>query len=231
MAQRIQAVIFDMYVTLVTQFRSPLYYGTQIALDLGLAPQDFLPGRRKTEEARATGKLTFEAVMETLMREQNIYTPARHRQVVEKRMAIQADCFTHLHPQILPMLSELKAKGIKIGLITNCFSEEAKLIRESRLFPFFDAPCLSWEVGVRKPDPAIYRACLAQLGIPAEHCLYAGDGGSMELETAEVLGMKAVQAVWYRQDAFEDKQAALRQGFEHLAEPMDLLYAAQVAST
>ena len=27
----IQAVIFDMYETLVTQFYSPLYYGTQIA--------------------------------------------------------------------------------------------------------------------------------------------------------------------------------------------------------
>ena len=36
----IQAVIFDMYETLVTQFCSPLYYGTQIAEDLGLSPSE-----------------------------------------------------------------------------------------------------------------------------------------------------------------------------------------------
>ena len=39
----IQAVIFDMYETLVTQFCSSLYYGTQIAEDLELRPEEFLP--------------------------------------------------------------------------------------------------------------------------------------------------------------------------------------------
>lgn len=219
----IQAVIFDMYETLVTQFCSPLYYGTQIAEDLGLRPAEFLPGWRATEEARATGKLTFEETMERLMKFHGIYTPETHRRVVEKRIAIQADCFRHLHPGILPMLSGLKAQGIKIGVITNCFSEEAKLIRESGLFPYFDAHCLSWEEGVRKPAPAIYRTCLRRLGIAPENCLYVGDGGSFELETARNLGMQAVQATWYRQAAFEHKQAALRPDFPQLSDPMDVL--------
>lgn len=121
---------------------------------------------------------------------------------MEKRIAIQADCFAHLHPGILPMLSGLKERKIKIGLITNCFSEEAKLIRESQLFPSFDAPCLSYEVGVRKPDPLIFHICLEKLGIPAGHCHYVGDGGSQELETARALGMQAVQATWYRREFF-----------------------------
>lgn len=218
-----QAVIFDMYETLVTQLRSPLYYGTQIARDLGLPPEAFLPGWRSTEEERATGKKTFEEVMELLMKRHGIYTPEGHGRVVNRRIALQADCFDHLHPQILPMLEELKRRGIKIGLITNCFSEEAKLIRESELFPFFDAPCLSWEEGVRKPDPAIYRVCLEKLGIPAESCLYVGDGGSRELETAGEMGMLAVQATWYRQAEFESYQAAIRPEFPQVPEPMLLL--------
>ena len=57
----IQAVIFDMYEPLVTQFCSPLYYGTQIAEDPGLSPAEFLPGWRATE------KLAFEETMERLM--------------------------------------------------------------------------------------------------------------------------------------------------------------------
>ena len=217
----IQAVIFDMYETLVTQFCSPLYYGTQIAEDLGLRPEEFLPGWRATEEARATGRLTFEDAMTDLLQHHD--RSGHHRRVVEKRIAIQADCFRHLHPGIEPMLTALRERGIQIGLITNCFSEEATLIRESGLFPYFDAHCLSWEEGVRKPDPAIYRTCLRKLGIAPENCLYVGDGGSFELETARSLGMQAVQATWYRQAAFEHKQAALRPDFPQVSDPMEVL--------
>jgi len=223
MEQKIQAVVFDMYETLVTQLQSPLYYGSQIAQDLGLAPEIFLPDWRKTEEDRATGKRTFEEVMEMLMRQHGIYTPETHSRVVKRRIAVQADCFFHLHPQILPMLGELKKRGIRVGLITNCFSEEAKLIRKSELFPFFDGPCLSWEAGIRKPDPAIFHACLEKLGASAEKCLYVGDGGSRELETARALGMQAVQATWYRREGFEKYQAAIRPDFLQILEPMQLL--------
>jgi len=121
------------------------------------------------------------------------------------------------------MLSGLKEKGIKIGLITNCFSEEAKLIRESRLFPYFDVPCLSYELGVRKPDPEIFHTCVKILGIPAQNCLYVGDGGSQELETARSLGMLAVQATWYRREGFEKYQAVIRPDFMQILEPMKLL--------
>ena len=227
---RYRAVIFDMYETLVTQLRSPLYYGTQMAQDMGLAPEVFLPGWRKTEEVRATGRATFEEVVEKLMGEHGVYTPELYHKVVNRRLAVQADCFMHLHPQILPMLSGLQEQGLKIGLITNCFSEESKLIRESALFPYFDAPCMSWEMGVRKPDPAIYRACLAQLGLSAEECLYVGDGGSNELEASGALGMQAVQAVWCRQEGFENHQTAIRPEFRQIAEPMQIVYEAQVAS-
>lgn len=223
MEPKIRAVIFDMYETLVTQLQSPLYYGTQIAQDLGLTPEVFLPDWRKTEEDRATGKRTFEEVMEMLMRQHGIYTPENYRWVINRRIGVQTDCFSHLHPQILPLLRELTERGIRIGLITNCFSEEAKLIRESELFPFFDAPCLSWEEGIRKPDPAIYHACLEKLGIPAENCLYVGDGGSRELETARALGMQAVQATWYRREGFEKYQAAIRPEFLQIPEPLQLL--------
>ena len=217
----IQTVIFDMYETLVTQFCSPLYYGTQIAEDLGLRPEEFLPGWRVTEEERATGKLTFEDAMTELLLRHGL--SRHHRRVVEKRIAIQSDCFRHLHPGVAPMLTALRERNIRIGLITNCFSEEAALIRESALFPWFDAPCLSWEEGVRKPDPSIYHTCLRRLGIAPENCLYVGDGGSYELETARSLGMQAVQATWYRQPAFEHKQAALRSDFPHLSDPMEVL--------
>lgn len=77
------------------------------------------------------------------------------------------------------MLQTLKEKKIKIGLISNCYSEEAVLIRESQLFPYFDQSCLSYELGMKKPDPGIFLKCMEGLGVRAGECLYIGDGGSM----------------------------------------------------
>lgn len=219
----IHAVIFDMYETLVTQFSSPLYYGTQIARDLGLDPEVFLPDWRATEEARATGKLTTEEALAACMRAHGVYSPELHRKITAKRTAIQKDCFSHIHPQIFPMLNALKAKEIKIGLITNCFSEEAALIRKSPLFPFFDAPCLSYEAGIRKPDPAIYHRCMELLDVPGKNCLYVGDGGSNELEAAKALGMQAVQATWYRKSEYENRIATIRPDFTQISQPPILL--------
>ena len=219
----IKAVIFDMYETLITQFESPLYYGTQMAEDLGLEPAVFLPTWRKTEVDRGTGKMTFEQSIELVLKEHNLYSDELYHKIVEKRIAIQADCFHHLHEEIIPMISELKEKGTKIGLISNCFSEEAKLIHESELYPFFDVVCLSYEEGIMKPEKEIFYRCMNRLGVQPEECLYVGDGGSQELETARGLGMQAVQAVWYRCEKGEGRMAAIRPEFERVESPMEIV--------
>lgn len=49
----IKAVIFDMYETLITLFESPLYFGTQMAFDAGIAEekfQKFGTRKKKTEQ-------------------------------------------------------------------------------------------------------------------------------------------------------------------------------------
>lgn len=219
----IKAVIFDMYETLITQFESPLYYGTQMAEDVGLTPETFLPSWRSTEVDRGTGKMTFEQSIELVLKAHNLYSNQLYHKIVDKRIAIQADCFHHLHEEIIPMLSELKTEGMKIGLISNCFSEEAKLIHESVLYPFFDVACLSYEEGIMKPEKEIFYRCMSRLGVQPEECLYVGDGGSQELETARGLGMQVVQAIWYRSKKGEGRMAAIRPEFEQVERPLEIL--------
>jgi putative hydrolase of the HAD superfamily len=148
----IKAVIFDMYETLITLFESPIYFGTQIAEDIGINVDEFLKIWDSKEQDRTIGKVTLEEIVETIMRKYECYSEDLHKEVVAKRIATKRDCFSHLHPEIIPMLSELKKRKIKIGLISNCFSEEAMVIRESILFPFFDAIYMSYEQGIQKPD-------------------------------------------------------------------------------
>ena len=193
----IKAVIFDMYETLVTHYDSPLYFGVQIAQDLGIPENIFQELWGHTDHDRTIGKITLEDALEDIMRKSECYSEELLDFVVQKRIDAKNECFEHLNREIIPMLRILKEKQIKIGLISNCFSEEVSVIKNSILFPYFDVSCLSFEQGISKPDKEIYYRCMEKLHVNAEECLYVGDGGSQELETAEMLGMKAIQAVWY----------------------------------
>lgn len=193
----IQAVIFDMFETLITHYQAPLYFGAQIAQDAGIPEEQFLALWRPTEGDRSVGKLTLEDTLEMILRRCGRYSEELLQKIAARRVAAKEACFRHLHSEILPMLSALKKRGCRIGLISNCYSEEAPVIRKSVLFPYFDAVCLSFEQGVQKPDEEIFYRCTRRLSVQPEACLYVGDGGSDELEAARRLGMTAAQAVWY----------------------------------
>ena len=211
----IRAVIFDMFETLITHYKCPLYFGAQMAADAGISEKIFQELWRPTESDRSIGKIRTEEVVEMILKENGCYTDALLEKIVQKRISTKEECFKHLHPEIIPMLTKLKEEGILLGLISNCFSEEAEVIRKSILFPYFDKVCLSYEEGVQKPDEEIYRRCMAGLGVASEECIYIGDGGSQELEAARDLGMNAMQAVWYMDNKKKD--------FFQLEKPLDVL--------
>ncbi len=218
----IRAVIFDMFETLITHYNSPLYFGAQMAKDAGISENQFQSLWHSTEYDRSVGKVTLEEVLEMILRENQCYCDKLVRDIASKRTAVKEECFRHLHPEILPMLAELKERGYLVGLISNCFSEEADVIRKSVLFPYFDTVMLSYEQGVQKPDAEIYRRCMQKLSVKAEECLYIGDGGSSELEAAEALGMNTAQAVWYLKEGTM-QPTGRKSGFLQMEKPLDVL--------
>lgn len=218
----IRAVIFDMFETLITHYQSPLYFGKQMAEDSGIPEDIFYKLWHPTEDERTVGKLSFDEVIERILRENHCYSDALLKKIVDKRIAAKEDCFKQLHPEIIPMLTALKNKGHSIGLISNCFSEEAEVIRRSQLFPYFNAVYLSYEQGIQKPDEEIFHRCMDSLSVIPEECLYVGDGGSYELETARRLGMKAVQAAWYLKEG-TTQPAKRKQDFVQLDRPLDVV--------
>ena len=218
----IKAVIFDMFETLITHYQSPLYFGTQMAIDAGIPESNFQTLWRPTEHDRTIGKKTLEEVLETILKENNCYSDSLLELIVQKRINTKKECFNHMHKEILPLLCSLKEKGISVGLISNCFSEEADVIKKSILFQYFDAVCLSYEEGLQKPDTEIYIKCIDKLNVNADECLYVGDGGSFELETAEKIGMQTAQAVWYLRDGTL-QPCGRKNNFKQIENPMDIL--------
>lgn len=217
-----RAVIFDMYETLITHYHSPLYFGAQMAEDAGIPKGKFQALWRPTEHERTIGKLSFEEALEIILRENHCYSETLLKEIVKKRIETKEECFRHLHSEIIPMLSTLRKSGLLIGLISNCFSEEADVIRKSELFPCFDAIYLSYEQGIQKPNEEIFQRCMNGFSVKAEECIYVGDGGSKELETARKLGMKAVQAAWYLQEG-TTQPSKRKHDFLQIEKPLDVV--------
>ncbi|WP_242944278.1 HAD family hydrolase [Clostridium collagenovorans] len=172
-----------MYETLITLHQSPLYFGTQMAIDADISEEEFQSLWKPREYDITVGKITLEEILEFILKEKRCYSEKLFNKIVEKRKISKKECFKYLHPEIIPMLNELKKREICIGLISNCFSEEVEAMKNSELFPYFDATYLSFEQGLQKPEKEMFFRCIDKLSVSADECIYVGDGGSLELET------------------------------------------------
>lgn len=217
----IKAVVFDMFETLVTHYNCPLYFGEQIAKDIGISNEEFQAIWKPANEKRTIGLLTLEDLLEEILRKHNCYSKDLLDKIVAKRVATKQLCFEKLHPQIVPMLEKLKQSNRKIALISNCYSEEVYVIRRSVLSQYFDKIYLSYEQGMQKPNLELFKKCVRELNVTPEECLYVGDGGSDELMAAKQIGMNAVQAGWYISKSGLLKQQRQEQ-FQLLLHPREI---------
>ncbi|MBP8969024.1 MAG: HAD-IA family hydrolase [Lachnospiraceae bacterium] len=199
----IKAVIFDMFETLVSLFEGRTYFGEHIAADVGIDPAAFRKEWHSIEKDRSIGIYSIEEGLEVVLKRLGIYSAEKVELAASKRRDSLTDTFNGIPDATFDMLDELKKRNIRIGLITNTFSDERDFIRASRLFPYFDVALISYEQGVCKPDPEIYRRMLVELGLKPEECLYVGDGGSNELYAARDAGMHPVQCTWFHDMAYE----------------------------
>ena len=220
----IKAVIFDMFETLVTLFEGRTYFSENIAADLGIPPQDFRREWHATELARSTGVYSMEEGTAITLKNLGAYSEESVKLVARKRLEALGDTFSAIPKESIELLKKLREKGILTGLITNTFSDERDLIVASPLYPLFDVAMISYDTGLYKPDPAVFKAMIKALNVKPEECLYVGDGGSRELYGARDAGMKAVQCTWFHERAFEPHiPCPLLDEFPHADKQSDVL--------
>jgi putative hydrolase of the HAD superfamily len=102
--------------------------------------------------------------------------------------------FAHLQPNepMIAFLRELRDRGYRLAMLTNNVREWEP--RWRALLPvdeLFEVVVDSAFVGMRKPDPAIYRLTCERLGVEADRCLFVDDV-AVNCEAATALGMTAV---------------------------------------
>ena len=220
----IKAVIFDMFETLVTLFTGRTYFSEHIAADLGQPIEAFRKCWHETEKDRTLGKYSMEEGLALTLKNLGAWSPENVQLVCRKRREALGDTFNDIPAESLRLLKSLHEKGLKVGLITNTFSDECDMILASPLYPLFDAAMISYEQGLSKPDPEIYRRAMQALNVAPEECLYVGDGGSHELQAARTLGMQAIQCTWFRDLAYEPHiPSPIFEDFPHAATRQDII--------
>jgi epoxide hydrolase-like predicted phosphatase len=92
-----------------------------------------------------------------------------------------------------PMLEAVRAAraaGVKTGLISNSWGEGLAYDPEM-LEELFDAVVISGEVGLHKPDPAIFHLGAERIGVEPAECVFVDDLRE-NCAGAEAVGMTAV---------------------------------------
>lgn len=92
----------------------------------------------------------------------------------------------------LETLDELRARGCRIALISDCSSELVEAWPSTPYAPRIDVAVFSWQERRRKPDPRLYAAVADRLAVAPAECLYVGDGGGREHQGAVAAGMLPV---------------------------------------
>jgi HAD superfamily hydrolase (TIGR01549 family) len=94
-----------------------------------------------------------------------------------------------LYEDALPVLEELRARGLKLGLVSNTGRDLAAFVEHHGID--VDVALGSGVHGKVKPDPSIFRAALEALGVAPEDAAMVGDSPEDDIAGARAIGMQA----------------------------------------
>ena len=96
-----------------------------------------------------------------------------------------------VHWMMVHRVRRLRAEGYRTAILTNNVKEWGRYWKESIPIDLFDLVIDSCDVGLRKPDPAIFRLTCEQLGVAPEAAVFLDDT-RRHVETARSIGLHAI---------------------------------------
>jgi HAD superfamily hydrolase (TIGR01549 family) len=129
-----------------------------------------------------------------------------------------------LYPDVRPVVGELRAAGLKIGIAGNQPGWAEAALAEIGLPADLVAVSTRW--GVHKPDPAFFTRLAAETGAPAEQIVYVGDRLDNDVLPARAAGMWAVflrRGPWGYIQATWPERSQAHASIEGLAELLPML--------
>jgi putative hydrolase of the HAD superfamily len=155
-------------------------------------PDNIEPEIAKLRRQAFVGQMSFEQYKAGVLNLYGITDPALVAEGVATAIREKEQVF--FWNDTLETLKLIKARGLYLGIITDTAHPlhfKLSKLECGGIGNLWDSIIPSSEVGVQKPDPAIYRLALAQLGIEADQAVFVGHKSS-ELEGAHNSGITTV---------------------------------------
>lgn len=112
----------------------------------------------------------------------------------------------HIFPEVFDTLTELRARGVSLGVLSNWDGSLRHVLQDLGLLDFFEFVLISAECGVQKPDRAYFKIALKHArellpGLPSQECFYIGDHYEGDIQGARGAGLTPVWLVRKKRDA------------------------------
>lgn len=106
------------------------------------------------------------------------------------------------YPGVVCLLKELKARGMKVAIVSNKLDSAVKELAD-RFFDGYIETAIGEMEGIdRKPAPDMVNKALEILGADREETIYVGDS-EVDLQTAKNAGLSCVSVTWgFREETF-----------------------------
>ena len=96
------------------------------------------------------------------------------------------------YPDAAPALRALRDAGCALVVVSNWDCSLRERLEETGIAPLVDAAVASAEVGVAKPEPAIFEHALALAGVGPDRAWHVGDSVREDVDGARAAGIRPV---------------------------------------
>jgi putative hydrolase of the HAD superfamily len=93
-------------------------------------------------------------------------------------------------PDALPLVQELKERGVRLVAASNWDASLPDVLAGTGLAPYLDGAVSSAAVGAAKPDPAVFNAALARAGCEPAEAFHVGDSPQGDVDGARAAGIR-----------------------------------------
>ena len=199
----IKGIFFDAADVFYARKESTAKYAVRLLREHGYRAQMSAADaeRRKVLVSQASGgHISAEFYWDAVLQMYGVTAPDERAALLAQIMAQPDDIYGL--PGARETVQALKQRGFVLSIITDTIYPLARKMRwleKIGVAEFVDHVACSTELGVHKPDPAIYLGAVRQAGLAVDESAFVGHATD-ELAGARRVGMKTV-AVFYGADA------------------------------
>lgn len=202
---KIQAIVFDLYGTLIdistNEDKNELYNFLSLYLqyyDINI-PAGKLKAAFESEKAANLNsrherfpEVNFQEIFEKILKREGSTNSYLVKSCCKLFRILSRERF-QLFPDSIPVLKEIKKDGYTMGLVSNAQKVfTANEIRILGIEQYFKHMVFSTRYGITKPDRRLFIIACAMLNVPPENAIYIGDNPYNDVIGAKEIGMTSI---------------------------------------